>query len=321
MRNLERKYLCGKISRIWLISMTVGNAGYPAKWTLFYLSKKKRNWNQPSNEESNKIKIILNSMGVSCWGASEEQNVMSDVVFLKGVGKEWDLVLGNLTSAKLGWKEVDLGIGLEMGETNVLEKTEAAIGFEVSTAQFVIDVIVWALSAYASVGGFNVKSKARRHKQGCSKCYVTFLSFFQLGRSIPCCLFNWTIQPPPLCFFLPQLLYVGSVLGPFQMLHISFHFSGFYIFILTPVKISKFSNYYSLIQHRQHFWMVNRLFRIVNLEEYSLLIWKRSCFDIFKKLLSIGEKMHGVGRKIVTFIVRNRLGYIHEDSDHISDQL
>ena len=56
--------------------------------------------------------------------------MVSDVVFLD---KGWNLVLGNLTSENLGCKEMALGLGLdgrEMGETNVLEKAEAAIGFQ-----------------------------------------------------------------------------------------------------------------------------------------------------------------------------------------------
>lgn len=71
-------------------------------------------------------------MGVSCcWGAlaaSEEQNVVSGFVFLKrvvGMGL-WDLELGNLTSGNLGWREVGLEDGEEMGESSVLEKAEGA---------------------------------------------------------------------------------------------------------------------------------------------------------------------------------------------------
>ena len=56
--------------------------------------------------------------------------MVSDVVFLD---KGWDLGLGNLTSGNLGCKEMALALALderEMGETNVLEKAEAAIGFQ-----------------------------------------------------------------------------------------------------------------------------------------------------------------------------------------------
>lgn len=105
----------------WLLEMpdTLQSAHYQGR-------KLKRIENQKGKT---KLKLVLNSIGVSCLGASaasEEQNV---VVLLN---EGWDLVLGNLRSGNLGWKEIDLGLeGSVTGESNALEKADAAICFQV----------------------------------------------------------------------------------------------------------------------------------------------------------------------------------------------
>ena len=58
------------MSRIWLMSMTVGNAGYPAKCALLLHKKKKKKKKKKkeigTKKGETKMKFILNSIGVSC---------------------------------------------------------------------------------------------------------------------------------------------------------------------------------------------------------------------------------------------------------------
>lgn len=95
-RILQKKvtHRWGRISRIWLISITVGNAAYPAK-------KQTKKWTHQIHQSTKRervakcqAKFILDSIGMSSFGsfaASREQWVVKLFFIFNWVALGWDL--------------------------------------------------------------------------------------------------------------------------------------------------------------------------------------------------------------------------------------